>query len=150
VVNPVPFDVARERFGGPVVAVAVHSASQEHTLPEPAAAQWPTYVAQLLAQPWMQRAPALRTWLEEYLDNSEQRQPRSPWSIRRILDRALDITQQEVVRQRMRFNPPDLVVTPDVRDIGVLEFYRAREAIDAGRSAALAALPQLQRLAHAD
>jgi len=28
VLNPVPFDVARERFGGPVVAVAVHSAAR--------------------------------------------------------------------------------------------------------------------------
>jgi predicted acylesterase/phospholipase RssA len=47
-------------------------------------------------------------------------------------------------------NPPDLVLTPDVRDIGTFEFYRAGDAIEAGRRVALDNLAALRRLAQVD
>jgi NTE family protein len=150
VVNPLPFDVARERFGGPVVAVAVDSGSQKRSHLLPRSPQWPARVAQLLEQPWMQRAPALRSWLETYRDSQKTDPQQSPvWTARRVLERAMEITEAEMVRQRARRNPPDLILTPDVREIGVLEFYRAREAIEAGRAAAQAQLATLQDLARA-
>lgn len=150
-VNPVPFDVARERFGGPVVAVAAHAAARTAAppdeLPVPSA-QWPRHVRQLLGQSWMARTPALRDWLHAQLERVESRGPRTRpyWTARRILDRALDITQMEIVRLRATAQPPDLLLALAVADIGLLEFYRAREAIAAGRDAARAALPRLRAL----
>jgi NTE family protein len=151
VVNPLPFDVARERFGGPVVAVAVHSGSQQRSQPTPESSQWPARVAQLLEQPWMPRAPALRAWLEEYLAGyAKARDQPLPWSAQRVLQRAIEITEAEIVRQRARVNPPDLVLTPDVRDIGTFEFYRAADAIEAGRRVAMDNLAALRRLAQVE
>jgi NTE family protein len=151
VVNPLPFDVARERFGGPVVAVAVDSGSQKRSQLTSASPQWPARVSQLLEQPWMRRAPALRGWLEEYVAGyAKDRDQPPPWSAQRVLQRAMEITEAEIVRQRARVNPPDLVLTPDVRDIGVFEFYRAGDAIEAGRRAAMDSLAALRRLAQAD
>jgi NTE family protein len=142
VVNPVPFDVARVRFGGPVLAVAVHGgarrrAPSEGELPV-SSPQWPEHMQQLLEQPWMAGIPALRDWLRTQVENARARPPRTRpyWVARRVLDRVLDVAESEIVRLRAELYPPDLVLAPAVSDISMLEFYRAREAIEAGRRAA--------------
>jgi NTE family protein len=151
VVNPLPFDVARERFGGPVVAVAVHGAARnQNPQPQPAP-QWPARARQLLDQAWMARAQGLRAWLETQLDNRTNNAGEKPlWTTRRVLDRVLNITEAEIVRLRATINPPDLMLTPEVGHIGLIEFYRAKDAIVAGRRAAEASLPDLLRLTNAD
>jgi NTE family protein len=154
VLNPLPFDVARERFGGPVVAVAVHAAARGLKRPAPPTApssQWPVRVRQLLDQSWMARAPALRSWLKEQLENYRKKNNgnnnrKSYWTTRRVLDRALNIAEAEIVRLRAVAAPPDLMLTPEVSGIGLLEFYSAQEAIAAGRRAAEANLPELKQL----
>ncbi|MBI3561691.1 MAG: patatin-like phospholipase family protein [Gammaproteobacteria bacterium] len=148
VVNPLPFDIARERFGGPVVAIAVDITTQRQNPAEEPASQWPQRISQLLAHSWIQRSQGLRQWLEErreYFDKHEARAPR--WSMRQVIDRANDIRQSQIVALRAQLSPPDLVLTPAVGQIGTLEFYQAGAAISAGRDAALAQLTNLQQLA---
>lgn len=152
VLNPVPFDVARERFGGPVLAVAVHSAVRQQTrrVRQPESRLLPARVRQLLRQPWMARTQGLEEWLEAQLDNYRKTRDRKPlWTARRVLDQMLDITQAEMVRQRAARNPPDLMLAPDVGDIGVLEFYRGKEAIAAGRAVAREKLAGIKSLLEA-
>jgi NTE family protein len=67
-----------------------------------------------------------------------------------VLDRVLNITEAEIVRLRAAINPPDLMLAPKVGHIGLMEFYRAKDAILAGRRAAEASLPDLLRLLDAD
>lgn len=64
-----------------------------------------------------------------------------------MLDRAHNLMLNELVELRARLSPPDLMIAPAVADIGVLEFYRADDAIAAGRRAAQEQLTQLRRLA---
>lgn len=136
VVNPVPFDVARERFGGPVLAVGVHAAVRVTRKPLPVTSQWRARARQLLRQPWMKRAAPMQIWLQAQLENHlKTRDAKTPWTARRVLDQVMGITQTEIVRLRADRNPPDLMIAPDVGGIGVLEFYRGREAIAAGRKA---------------
>lgn len=149
VLNPVPFDVARDRFGAPVIAVAVHNGAHGGAAPpQPAGAsgQRLARMRQLLEQPWMDRAQGVRDWLMAWLDSHDTARRAQPWTTRRVLDRVYGITQAEIVRLRARQSPPDLTITPMLKDIGILEFYRAREAIDAGRAAAMEALPALRDL----
>lgn len=147
VVNPLPFDVARRMFGGPVVAVAVHAGARDPA-PEPLrSTQWPTRARQLLEQPWMRRVPGMRDWLKDQLRNLNDRQTRSAWTTRRVLDRVIRITEAEILRLRAEANPPDLMLAPDVGRIGLLEFYRASETIAAGRRVAEENLPKLEKLA---
>lgn len=150
VMNPLPFDVARARFGGPVVAVntgARHTqpASMDISLSSP---QWPKRIRQLLDQAWMARAPVLREWLESQAERAERATPKTKpyWTTRRVLDRVLGIAAAEIIRLRSITNPPDLLLTPTINGIGLLEFYRASEAIESGRQAARDALPQLRAL----
>ena len=149
VLNPVPFDVAREHFGGPVVAVAVHPGVQPMPAqPAEGKSEWPRRMRELLEQSWMPKAPALREWLEQHESNRKKiRKAQSPWSTRRMLDRAHNLMLNELVELRARLSPPDLMIAPAVADIGVLEFYRADDAIAAGRRAAQEQLTQLRRLA---
>ena len=51
-----------------------------------------------------------------------------------------------LVELRGRLSPPDLTISPAVADIGLLEFYRANDAISLGRRAAEAKLPELKAL----
>jgi NTE family protein len=149
VLNPVPFDVARERFGGPVVAVAVHSGVPP--MPPLLAAddgEWPRRLRELLGQSWMPKAPQLREWLEQHENNRQKsRKAKTPWSARQILDRAHNVMLNELVALRAQISPPDLLIAPAVADIGLLEFYRADETIALGRRAAEAKLPELKKLA---
>jgi NTE family protein len=149
VLNPVPFDVARERFGGPVVAVAVHSAVRQQTkrVRQPKSRQLPIRIRQLLRQPWMARTQGLEEWLEVQLENYRKSQDRKPWwTARRVLDQVMAITQAEIVRLRSARNPPDLMLVPDVGGIGTLEFYRGKEAIAAGRAVAREKLEEINAL----
>ena len=149
VLNPVPFDVARERYGGPVLAVAVHAAVRrrgKRKLP-PRSGQWPARVRQLLRQPWMGHTQAFQEWLEEQLQNYRKARGEKPvWSARRVLDQVMDITQSEIIRLRMAGSPPDLMLEPDVSRIGPLEFYRGKEAIAAGRVVARERLTEIKAL----
>ena len=150
VVNPLPFDVARERFGGPVVAVAVHGAARERS-PQPQPVPPPVRARQLLERTWMARVPGMRAWLEAQTNNyTSSSSEKTQWTARRVLNRVVNITEAEIVRLRATLNPPDLMLVPEVGHIGVIEFYRARDAIDAGRRAAEASLPELLRLLNAD
>jgi NTE family protein len=54
-----------------------------------------------------------------------------------------------MVRLRSARNPPDLMLAPDVGGIGALEFYRGKEAIAAGRAAALEKLVEIRSLLEA-
>lgn len=152
VINPLPFDVARQRFGGPVVAVAVHAGARG--LPRPPSAprvrQWVVQAQHLLDQPWMARAPGMRDWLRAQLENHRAaRSDKIHWTTRRVFNRAIDVQQAEIVRLHAAIRPPDLMLTPAIGDIGLLEFYRAKEAIAAGRRAAQEKLAQILEFARA-
>jgi NTE family protein len=144
-VNQVPADVARRLFGGPVLAVAVHAASQSWSRPVRQPGTWATRMRQLLAEKWMGRAAHLREGLE-----AEAAMPGGAdlvdWSARLVLQRSALISQAQLVKLRLAASPPELLLVPDVHDIGMLEFYRAEEALEAGRAAALARLPEIERL----
>ena len=149
VLNPVPVDVARDRFGGPVLAVAVHAAARVRGNKKIAApsGEWPARATQLLKQPWMKRAEPLREWLETQLENYQKARSKKPaWTTRRVLDQAMNITQAEIVRLRSERKPPELILEPDVGDIGFLDFYRGKEAIVAGRTAAREKINEIRGL----
>jgi NTE family protein len=149
VVNPLPFDVARRRFGGPVVAVAVHAGSQhwDRRRPRRKEGLWRTRFRQLLEETWMGRAQHMREGLEARVAESGGAEAdAAEWSARLVLERVLAIGEMQIVQLRSAASPPDVMIVPDVHDIGSLEFYRAVEAIEAGRAAARAKLAEIARL----
>lgn len=55
-----------------------------------------------------------------------------PPSLMDAIAGSVNITQDRITRSRMAGDPPDLVLTPRLSDIGLLELYRANEAITEG------------------
>lgn len=46
---------------------------------------------------------------------------------------SVNIAQDRITRSRMAGDPPDILLTPRLAHIGLLEFHRAKETIDEGR-----------------
>jgi NTE family protein len=51
-----------------------------------------------------------------------------------VMSSSLDILQARVTRSRLAGDPPDILIEPQLRDFGMMEFYRAKELIEEGRN----------------
>jgi NTE family protein len=60
-----------------------------------------------------------------------------------VLASSINIMQVLITRSRLAGEPADVMVTPLLADLGLMEFHRASIAIDAGRQAVAEAMPQL-------
>jgi NTE family protein len=74
------------------------------------------------------------------------RRDRSTPSLFSVMVAALIITQDRITRARLAGDPPDITIRPDLGHIGLLEFDRAAEAIEAGERAAEHAIAELKTL----
>ena len=63
-----------------------------------------------------------------------------------VVATAINIMQDRVTRSRMAGDPPDLLISPRLSHIAILEYYRAKEAIDEGRQAVRMIRPQIEAL----
>ncbi len=147
-VNPVPFDVARNHFGGPVLAVAAHSVPRREPLEERSSLEWQERLKELLDSSWLQKWPQIGEWLQGFRDtrNREQEILRN-MGLSSILNRSQMISEHMLMQLRMKLMPPDILLQPEVHDIGLLEFYRGREAVEAGYRAALERIEAIRSLA---
>lgn len=57
---------------------------------------------------------------------------------------SVNITQDRITRSRMAGDPPDILLSPKLSHIGLLEFYRANEAINEGEACVQRMLPEIQ------
>ena len=49
---------------------------------------------------------------------------------------AFNVTQDRITRSRLAGDPPDVMITPRLGNIGLFDFHRAEEAIALGTEAA--------------
>ncbi|MEA1922399.1 MAG: patatin-like phospholipase family protein [Pseudomonadota bacterium] len=56
-----------------------------------------------------------------------------PPSLFEAIAGSVNITQDKITRSRMAGDPPDILLSPKLSHIGLLEFYRANEAISEGK-----------------
>jgi NTE family protein len=62
-----------------------------------------------------------------------------------VLANSINIMQDHITRTRLAGEPPHVMLVPRLRDIGLMEFNRAKEAIVEGRACVEEALPMLRR-----
>ncbi len=65
--------------------------------------------------------------------------------ISRVMMDSFNIIQDRIARSRLAGDPPDVLVTPQLKGIGLFDFHKASEAISAGRYAAEKVLHDLKR-----
>ncbi|UIJ73865.1 patatin-like phospholipase family protein [Aurantimonas sp. HBX-1] len=77
-------------------------------------------------------------------------QRREQLGIARSMVDAFNIIQDRISRARLAGDPPDLSLQPRVRDIGLSEFFRAKEAIALGYEATMSRISEIQRMAEVE
>lgn len=136
--NPVPVSLARAMGADIVIAVDLSSdilgrhlrAAPEPEPSTPHASEWHQVLLEKLGALFPRRA-----------DDAP-----GPPSVIDVVASSIDIMQVRISRARMAGDPPDVVVAPRVAHLGLLDFHRADVAIEEGRRAAQAALPNLTEL----
>ncbi|MFA5958085.1 patatin-like phospholipase family protein [Hyphomicrobium sp.] len=62
-----------------------------------------------------------------------------------VILNSFSIFHDRIARARLMGDPPDLLVTPDLADIGVLDFHRADEMIASGKASIEPHIPMIER-----
>jgi len=69
-----------------------------------------------------------------------------PPSLLDAIASSVNITQDRITRSRMAGDPPDIVFSPRLADIGLLELYRADEAIAEGRKCVIRKMSEIEHV----
>ncbi len=91
-----------------------------------------------------------QTWipasLTELLERAFRERPERPLpGLYSILNQSISILLQEIVRQRLALDPPEILIRPDL-SLSILSFRQAKDGIEAGERSTEAALPLLRLL----
>ena len=137
-VNPVPVSLARAMGADIVIAVDLNSNRlARHHSEEPEKETPPGEISE-----WLRKLQEnLGSFIPERADD-ELKLP----SILDVITSSINIMQQRISRSRMSGDPPDLIVSPRLAQLGLLDFHRSKEAIAEGRRAMEAALPDLEAI----
>ncbi|MDP3220205.1 MAG: patatin-like phospholipase RssA [Deltaproteobacteria bacterium] len=143
-VNPVPVSLCRAMDADIVIAVDLNSdLLGRHLKPWPHAAG--TARKQTAAEPdtltdgVMAR---IQSGMSQLGINS--RDEPGPPAMLDVLASSINIMQVLITRSRLAGEPADLMIAPQLAELGLMEFHRAAMAIDAGKRAVAFALPSLQ------
>jgi len=60
-----------------------------------------------------------------------------------VLANSINIMQDQITRARLAGEPPHVLISPRLGNIGLMEFHRAAEAIEEGRTSAMQAMPAI-------
>ncbi|MEE9193505.1 MAG: patatin-like phospholipase family protein [Thermodesulfobacteriota bacterium] len=63
-----------------------------------------------------------------------------------IVQRISVISQSRMIENQIQLGNPEIVITPDVTEIGVLDFHKSKEGIEAGYKATKEKLPEIKEL----
>jgi NTE family protein len=63
-----------------------------------------------------------------------------------VMANAIYIMQDRITRQRLLADPPDILISPRLADVALLEFHRANIAISEGQRAAQDAIPKIREI----
>lgn len=132
-VNPVPVSLARAMGADVVIAVDLSfDMLGRHLRAEP-----PPDASARDVGDWIRK---LQESLGALIPAHSPEVPRMP-SMLDVLASSINIMQIRINRSRMAGEPPDLIIAPRLAHLGLLDFHRAKEAIEEGKQA-------VERVAH--
>jgi NTE family protein len=90
-------------------------------------------------------SPNGRSWLQRLRGKLGLRSDgtRLP-SMMAVMSSSINIMQVRIARSRLAGEPADVLLTPLLSDMGLMDYHRGRKAIDAGRSAVERMLPAIE------
>lgn len=150
VVNPVPVSVAKAMGVDVVIAVDLSGDRRRRiqAVPVQLVSESPSMSEQVEADAhkatgFMDLLARGREYITGLSDIFGSRSRHDPGMLA-VMSQSMDILEQRHKRARLMGDPPDVCIVPQVGDIGMMEFHRAAEAIDAGAQAVLQARHQIE------
>lgn len=137
-VNPVPVSICRAMGADIIIAVDLNADLMER---HPISAR----AAQGQGEEEAGVAAWAKTMFDQILGREPSESPELP-SLIEVLARTVNIMSARITRSRMAGDPPDILITPRLARIGLLEFHRAEEAIAEGESAVAQMADELGRI----
>lgn len=138
-VNPVPVSLCRAMGADLVIAVDLNADLLGRHLK-------PVRTRRKPAEPEDTMADTVMAYIQARMSQfgvTADSVPRTP-AMLDVLASCINIMQVLITRSRLAGDPADVTVTPPLAALGLMEFHRAGLAIDAGRRATEAVIPQLQ------
>lgn len=154
-VDPVPVDVVRRMGAEFIIAVDVtqgHWIAGSAPAPKPdgepkphkALISLPNWLGDDFRQDtyhflekietvWLHMERRSKRWIQEH-------RPGAAPSMTDVLSRSARIAESQLARSRLQLEQPDIILSPAVGDIGILEFHRAKEAMTIGYVATMQTL----------
>lgn len=135
-VNPVPVSVCRALGADIVIAVNLNGDIVGKRFAKP----------ETLKKPDHRISGKITELVREYTNLSffDAEDSEQPPGLLDAIAGSVNITQDRITRSRMAGDPPDIVFSPKLSDIGLLELYRATEAITEGRKCVHRQLPEIE------
>lgn len=126
VINPIPIQVVRDLGAQYIIAVNIcPEVAKKMTVQRPIA------------------DPARAS------EKNQRDQTKLP-NIFEIIMGSITIMESQIIDMRMKNESPDVVIKPEVEDIGTYDFHRYREGVDRGKTAAGMALAKISRYVSVD
>jgi len=135
-VNPVPVSTCRALGADVVIAVNLNGDIVGKHIDK----------QKKVTQPSEKVVDKLTSLVAEYTDSFfsiDRSQEQTP-SLFEAIAGSVNITQDRITRSRMAGDPPDIILTPKLSHMGLLEFYRAHEAISEGVDCVQRMLPEIK------
>lgn len=138
-VNPVPVSVCRALGADTVISVNLNGDIvgkhfiQEHNVQE-------SDMGNILDK----FSKAVNKYSPSFFKDDRER-PASPGLFDAIAG-SMNIAQDRITRSRLAGDPPDIMLNPKLSHIGLLEFYRAKEAMLEGRECVMRLLPEIRHV----
>ena len=147
IVNPVPVSVCRALGADVVIAVNLNSDSGKPVLTKP------EVLPETQAQEENSESEDNGFWRllgggKDYINNMmtkfNQGDDMAPPGILGVMSTSINIMQARLTRARMAGDPPEVLISPKLGNIGVLDFHRAAECIEEGERVTKLMQPQLE------
>ncbi len=138
-VNPVPVSLARAMGADLVIAVDLNSDNFNRLLHDDTVTELPTEQA----RGWVRRMQETLGKIFPSLAPSDE--PKLP-SVLDIMAASITIMQVRITRSRLAGDPPDVLISPQMSHVGLMEFHRAKDGIEEGRRSVELVDPHLRAL----
>ena len=158
-VNPVPVSLARAMGADLVIAVNLNGdLIGRHFFVRRLEEEFTEEESERELAEIEEKDSAIATWaakmktgfgvrLDSYISSLRTKESPDP-GLFDVIAGSIDIMQDRITRSRMAGEPPDVMITPRLSDIGLMEFDRADDSIPEGRAAARREVRELEKIAH--
>lgn len=89
-------------------------------------------------------AEASGSWFPSFLQSGKrEKEAKNRLGVTAVMVESFNIIQDRIARARLAGDPPDYTIRPKLRDVGLIDFHKARKAIDLGYDEMMVRLREL-------